>query len=128
MVTGRVTDISDLGGLTPDSPVLRRGRSAPGCADFRCAMGAVMRDNNSVRHDGGAPSPFVALLRFEADAYRLRAWLIHAFDLLDSEMPLAADELRLLKEDVSEAADLARKLIEIYDNQGERYFDRASIE
>jgi hypothetical protein len=79
-----------------------------------------MRSNNSLPHEGGAPAAFVALLRFEADAYRLGAWLIHAKDLLDSDMPLAADKLRLLKEDVSEAAHLARKLIEIYD-KGDRH-------
>jgi hypothetical protein len=67
-----------------------------------------MQSNNSLRHDDGPLSPFVALLRFEADAYRLQAWLIHAYGLLDREMPLGADELRLLKQDVSEAADLAR--------------------
>jgi hypothetical protein len=44
------------------------------------------------------------------------AWLIHAYDLLESDRPLGADELQLLKEDVGEAADLARKLINIYDN------------
>jgi hypothetical protein len=90
-------------------------------------MGAGMRSNNPLRLEGGAPAAFVALLRFEADAYRLRAWLIHAYDLLDSDMPLAADKFRLLKEDVSEAADLARKLIEIYD-KGERCVDRPATE
>ena len=79
-----------------------------------------MRSNNSLPHEGGASAAFVALLRFEADAYRLRAWLIHAYELLDSDAPLAADKLRLLKEDVSEAAHLARKLIEIYD-KGDRH-------
>ncbi|HET9534651.1 MAG TPA: hypothetical protein VFP43_04805 [Mesorhizobium sp.] len=67
-----------------------------------------MRSNDHLQHESGASAAFVALLRFEADAYRLRAWLIHAYELLDSDAPLGADKLRLLKEDVSEAADLAR--------------------
>jgi len=78
-----------------------------------------MRSNNPLRLEGNASAAFVALLRFEPDAYRLRAWLIHAYDLLASDMPLAADKLQLLKEDVTEAADLARKLIDLYDNKGE---------
>jgi hypothetical protein len=83
-----------------------------------------MRSNNSLRHERDASAAFIALLRFEADAYRLRAWLIHAYDLLDGDMPVAADKLRLIKEDVSEAADLARKLIDIYDNRGKDHVDR----
>lgn len=78
-----------------------------------------MRSNNPLRHEREAAAAFVALLRFEADAYRLRAWLIHAYDLLDSDMPLATDKVRLLKEDVSEATDLACRLIDIYTNKGE---------
>jgi hypothetical protein len=62
-------------------------------------------------------------LRFEADACRLWTWLVHAYELLDSDMPLAADKLWLLKEDVCEAANLARKLIDIYDNTGEHCLD-----
>ena len=80
-----------------------------------------MRNNNPLRHESNASASFVALLRFEPDAYRLRAWLIHAYDLLASDMPLAADKLQLLKEDVSEAADLARKLIDLYDNKAEPF-------
>jgi len=34
-------------------------------------------------------------------------------------MPLATDKVRLLKEDVSEATDLACRLIDIYTNKGE---------
>jgi hypothetical protein len=83
-----------------------------------------MRNNNSLRNESSASAAFVALLRFEADAYRLRAWLIHAHDLLESNMPLAAGKLELLKEDVGKAADLARRLIDIYDNKGEHYVDR----
>jgi hypothetical protein len=66
--------------------------------------------------ESGAPAACLALLRLETDAYRLRAWLIHAYDLLDSDSSLAPNEFELLKEDVRAAADLACKLINIYDN------------
>lgn len=85
-----------------------------------------MQSNNPLRHGGGAPAALLPLLRFEADAYRLRAWLIHAYDLLESDRPLGADEIQLLKEDVGEAADLARKLINIYDDSVEHYSDPPS--
>ena len=74
-----------------------------------------MKSNHYSRYESGASAAFVALLRFEPDANRLRAWLNHAHDLLDCDMPLD-DKLKLLKEDVSAAADLAHKLIDIYDN------------
>jgi hypothetical protein len=120
-----------LGGRTPGSPSLRLS-AAPRVARIRGAKTlspnriAVMQSNNHLRHGGGAPAAFVALLRFEADAYRLRAWLIHAYDLLESDRPLGADEIQLLKEDVGEAADLARKLINIYDDSVEHYSDPPS--
>jgi hypothetical protein len=78
-----------------------------------------MRRNHPLRHESAASAAIVALLRFEADACRLRAWLIHAHDLLNSDTPLAPDKLWLLKEDIREAGNLARKLIDIYDNKGE---------
>ena len=86
-------------------------------------MGRGMRKNNSLRHESAASVALIALLRFEADACRLRGWLMHAYDLLNSDTPLAADKLWLLKEDIREAGNLAHKLIEIYD-KGENSRDR----
>jgi hypothetical protein len=76
-----------------------------------------MRSSNVIRQESGASAAFIALLRFEPDAYRLRAWLTHAYSLLDRATPLSTDELCLLKQDVSEAAHLVGKLIDIYDNR-----------
>jgi hypothetical protein len=108
----------------PDSALLRLSAAPQVARPFDAQWVGGMRSTNHLRQESGASAAFIALLRFEANAYRLRAWLIHAYDLLESDMPLAADKLRLLKEDVSEAADLARKLIDIYDNKGEPYVDR----
>ena len=80
-----------------------------------------MRRNNSLRHESDASAAIIALLRFEADACRLRGWLVHAYDILNSDTPLAPDKLWLLKEDIREAGNLARKLIDIYDNKGESH-------
>jgi hypothetical protein len=72
--------------------------------------GQGMRKNNPLRLESRTSAAFLALLRFEADACRLRAWLLHAYELLDSDMPLAADN--------AGCANLAGKLIDIYDNKG----------